>query len=103
MLKIDYDPMNLKLDFKGHAEGMETICAAASILLFTLHKTLKDSEEMLEKDSFIEHIEEGNSHIECVPKDEYADRIHRTWYTIAEGFKLLARDYPEAVEFNINF
>jgi len=99
MLKIDYVPINLRLDFNGHAEGAEVICACASILLFTLHKTLKDSEAMLDK--FDEHIEEGNSFIECTPKDEYADAIHRTWYTIVEGYQLLARDYPDFVEFNV--
>lgn len=103
MLKITYDINKLRLEFKGHAEGAETVCAAASMLLCALHATLVDSEDMLKPDSFQFRLKEGDSFIECEPKDEYSDLIHRSYYTIVEGLESMSRQFPQYVTFDILF
>ena len=104
MIQITFNPKEYALSVEGHAGqdemGKDIVCAAISILFYTLAESLHKSERMLEEEPVI-NIEEGNGHISCKPKKEYVGNITRTYWTILNGIELVADSYEEYVSFNV--
>ena len=102
MITIEFKPDELKLTMKGHAQydnsGNDIVCASASMLFYTLCQAITDSTEMMRKSTRIKN-KSGDAEIHCYPKQKYKGIISRTYWTILEGFLLLAEHYPKNVEF----
>lgn len=78
----------------GHAgyaeEGKDIVCAAASILLFTLIEHLEQLGV-----SYSSHAEKGSAGVAVTDPDR---RTGEVFDVIETGYKLLAQRYPEHVE-----
>ena len=109
MIKVTYtqdtDKRECSLRLEGHAGqakvGEDIVCASASILAYTLAQNIKSMEEydQLEESPTIE-MESGDATVVCRAKDAfgYAEMLH-TFLVIKIGYKLLAHNYPQFVEF----
>lgn len=102
MITIAFNPNTLELEIKGHAgqnkKGKDIVCSAISTLFYTLGQALFDSEEMLEEKPIFKD-EDGAGYLMCKPKKEYEGNIARSYWTILEGFELVAKNYPKYVNF----
>ena len=100
MIKVTFIPKEYDLTIKGHAEsgekGHDIVCSAVSVLFYTLGQSLVESNEMLEANSFTD--KDGEGHLSCVPKKEYEGNIARSYWTIMQGFMLIAGNYPKNVK-----
>lgn len=101
MIKITFDPQKLDLKLEGHAEtaekGKDLVCSATSILFYTLCEGVTKLREMLKEDSTIEMGEDGSGHIACEPTEEGRATVEMLYWSILNGFNLLAESYPEAI------
>ena len=104
MVTIEFKPKTLELTITGHAghgkKGKDIVCASVSMLFYTLGEALYDSVDMLEEAPVFKD-EEGEGYLSCIPKKEYAGNIARSYWTILEGFQLLADQYKKNVKFII--
>ena len=93
---------SITLKLTGHAgqaeHGQDIVCAAASILAYTVAQTLQFmyEEGNLKKKPHIK-LEEGDTIIVGKPKDDtYAETLH-TFFVAQVGYHLLAHNYPQYV------
>ena len=104
MINITFDPNEFKLDITGHAEhgkkGEDIVCSAISTLFYTLAEALYESKAMLAED-IIFSDEDGNGHLSCKPKAEYAANVSLIYWTILNGFELLAENYEKNVTLSV--
>ena len=104
MINITFNPSTYELKVEGHADfgkkGEDIVCSAVSILFYTLAESLCESQEMLIEHPVID-MEDGNGLISCRPKKEYEGNIARSYWTILNGFQLIAQEYPENVKFSV--
>ena len=104
MINITFRPLNLELEVTGHAgadvKGKDIVCSAVSMLFYTLADSLNKSEEMLKKHPIIK-MGDGNGYLKCRPKKEYQGNITLMYWTILNGFQLLADEYKEYVSFKV--
>lgn len=100
MIKVTFTPDKYDLTIEGHAgcgeKGQDIVCSAASMLFYTLIYSYNESRKMLEWRTYMD--KDGNGHCACIPKKGYEDDIARTYWTIMQGFKLLAGNYPDNVK-----
>ena len=101
MIQVAYEREAHRLTAKGHAQsaakGQDLICAAVSILLFTLAQSIYD---LNEKGLLTEHVvklEPGDAELSC--NGEYKRCYKMMFDTVCNGFRLLAEDYPDNVIF----
>ena len=104
MVTIEFKPKTWELAITGHAghgkKGKDIVCASVSMLFYTLGEALYDSVEMLEEAPIFKD-EEGEGYLSCIPKKEYEGNIARSYWTILEGFQLLANEYKKNVKFKV--
>ena len=104
MINISFNPKTFELDVTGHAEhgkkGEDIVCAAISTLFYTLASSLYDSKDMLAEDMVFSD-EDGNGHIMCKPKAEYEANVSLIYWTILNGFQLVANEYKKNVELTV--
>ena len=93
---------SITLKLTGHAgqaeNGKDIVCAAASILAYTVAQTLQFmyEEGNLKKKPHIK-LEEGDTIIVAKPNDDtYAETLH-TFFVAQVGYHLLAHNYPQYV------
>ena len=100
MVTIELKPNTWELTITGHAghgkKGKDIVCASVSMLFYTLGEALYDSVDMLEEAPVFKD-EEGEGYLSCKPKKEYVGNIARSYWTIMEGFQLLANEYKKNV------
>ena len=97
------DSGSISLRMTGHAgaaeAGSDIVCAAASILAYTVAQTLQFMHEQgaMQKKPHI-RLKEGDTLIVAKPKEEsYAETLH-TFFVAQVGFHLLSHNYPQYVE-----
>lgn len=104
MIEITFNGKNLELSVKGHAnhgeKGEDIVCSAVSILFYTLAESLTESKEMLVQNPHID-MEDGNGTISCVPKGIYEANVSLMYWTVLNGFNLLASEYKNNVSLKI--
>lgn len=104
MIEITFNEKNLELSVKGHAnhgeKGEDIVCSAVSILFYTLAESLTESKEMLVQNPHI-NMEDGNGTISCVPKGIYEANVSLMYWTVLNGFNLLASEYKNNVSLKI--
>ena len=101
MTKIVFRPKHFDIKITGHAQhgkvGEDIVCSAVSILFYTLAESITESRNMLKAEPIIEN-DDGNGHIQCVPKPEYEANVSLIYWTILNGFNLLANEYKKNVK-----
>lgn len=101
MIKVTFTPSKYDLAIEGHAgcgeKGQDIVCSAASILFYTYGQSLSESKGMLEGDMEFAD-KDGFGHCACTPKKGYEGNIARSYWTVMQGFILLARNYPDNVK-----
>ena len=104
MITITFKPNTLELEINGHAgqnkKGEEIVCSAISTLFYTLGQALIDSEEMLEEKLTFKD-EDGAGYLSCKPKEKDKGNIVRSYWTILEGFRLVAENYEKYVKLSV--
>ena len=91
-VKIKEVERGYEIDIAGHADycpGADIVCAAASMLAYTLIRRLRELPGGAEIDCAA-----GSVHIATRGKGE---KVKETVETILAGYKLLAEKYPENV------
>ena len=93
---------SITMKLSGHAEqakkGEDIVCAAASILAYTVAQALQFMYEQgdMQKKPHIK-LNEGDTVIVAKPKaDSYAEALH-TFFVAQVGYHLLAHNYPQYV------
>lgn len=104
MIEIVFVPSRLEIRIRGHAgvgaSGSDIVCAAVSVLFYTLGQALLEArEELSEEPIFVD--KEGEGVISCVPRSEYEGNVARSYWTVMQGFILIADNYPDNVRLNI--
>ena len=103
MIKITFKPKSFALDIKGHAghgkKGEDIVCSAISTLFYTLSQSLYEATDMLEDISFSD--KDGNGHLSCKPKAEYEANVSLIYWTILNGFQLVAENYKNFVKLKV--
>lgn len=100
MIKITVKPAEHSMHFKGHAnyaaEGADVVCAAVSILFYTLAQTILSTDEKAFEEKprvRIYDLEtQINAKCDCKPKKEYAAAIDTVYQTILNGLNLMAEN-----------
>lgn len=99
MIKVHFNSKDYKLSISGHAnyaeEGKDIVCAAVSILFYTLAASL---EENMLKAPVEKEIGKGSSAIQCTPKPEYEGNVGLIYWQALNGFQLMADAYPDHVK-----
>ena len=77
----------------------DIVCAAVSILCYTLAQTVKylESEGGTEKPPTV-CLTPGDCRVSVIPKPEYFAYALHSFFTVETGFSLLARSFGENVE-----
>ena len=104
MINITFNPKTFTLDVTGHAEhgkkGEDIVCAAISTLFYTLGESLYATRYMMAED-IVFSDEDGNGHLSCKPKAEYEANVSLIYWTILNGFQLVARNYKKNVNLKV--
>ena len=104
MINITFNPNTFTLDVTGHAEhgkkGEDIVCAAISTLFYSLGESLYATRYMMAEDVIFDD-EDGNGHITCKPKEEYEANVSLIFWTILNGFQLVARNYKKNVNLKV--
>ena len=105
MINVTVDMSKHEVTVSGHAqyaeEGKDIVCAAVSILFYTLVETLEAGHDMLSHKNVKKTIKKGESCVSCKPLKAYEANINLIFFTIMNGIQLLADDYPENVAFTV--
>jgi len=101
MIEIIFNPEEYRLTISGHAnykrEGEDIVCAGVSTLVHTLYGSLQQAEEMIENGSLRCEMEKGRTVISCKAKPEFEGNIGLIYWTILNGFQMVAERSPEYV------
>ena len=99
MIRARYGRRALTLELRGHAQsapkGQDLVCAAASILAWTLADTVAETAEFYGNVRVREHGAEIT--VRAAPEEDCEERCRAVFETVARGFSLLAEGYPEHV------
>lgn len=106
MIEIIYDRKKLSLKAKGHAKsgeaGHDLVCAAATILVYTLASNV---EQMCANHSKVRRpvikLAEGDAKITCSPVHGMTAIATLTFDIVCSGFDLLAQKYPDNVRYSV--
>ncbi|MBQ7863803.1 MAG: ribosomal-processing cysteine protease Prp [Lachnospiraceae bacterium] len=104
MIEIKFKPKELELSVTGHAgaaeKGKDIVCSAVSALFYALVQSVIESSEMLEETPEIV-VEDGNGFVSCKPKEGFLPTLQRTYWTILNGYEVLAAEYSEYINFTM--
>jgi len=106
MIVAKYDRKHLTLTVKGHAQsaeaGKDLICAAASILVYTLAGNVAQlSADKKQVRRPVVKIKEGNSEISCDPVHGMRSIVTVIFDSICSGFDVLQQRYPDFVSYSV--
>ena len=100
MIEVKFKPDTFTLEVTGHAnhgkKGKDIVCAAISTLFYTLGDSLFSVRDMMAED-IVFSDEDGNGYITCKPKPEYEANVSLIYWTILNGFDMVARNYKKNV------
>lgn len=103
MTSIEFTPGSYELSVHGHTEydeeGKDIVCAAISILTYTLAESLESS-RFLAKELYKE-IDKGDVKIKATPKKGREHQVSLIFWTVLNGLQLLVDAYPNHVKLEI--
>lgn len=95
MITVWIDRENISLNMKGHAgyaeAGSDIVCAAASMLAYTMAARLR---EITQGDGLNISLSPGDAHISADASWQIISDCRAVIDTISAGFTLLAGQYP---------
>lgn len=104
MIEVKFTEKKNEIQMSGHANydvpGQDIVCAAASILAYSLAQTIKNLEAqgcLAEKPTL--QLDKNETKIKCKAKPEYRANVQMAFYVAVTGFDLLSHNYKK----NINF
>lgn len=101
MTTVKYDRDDLAIEIKGHSgcgkAGQDLVCAAVSILMWTLVDCVMADSAYNAR--WVKKEETPLSAVRCYPDKRVKSRCLVIMDTIADGFSLLAAHYPQFVKF----
>lgn len=91
-----------RLRVEGHAgydeEGKDIVCAAASILFYTLARALQEMESKGELQRFFCRSSKGKAFVGCLPRSDCEQSTALLFETIESGYQLLQEQYKEYLQ-----
>ena len=103
MIRIVYRRDEHSVRICGHAgsgeAGHDLVCAAVSILAYTLASYVGRMEEMGAATYSSAVLRSGEAEIACTPAEEKSGEITRVMDAVCEGFAILAEEFPENAVF----
>lgn len=106
MIKVVYYRSDCKVTVEGHAHsgdhGHDLVCAAASMLAYTLASFVKNTHKAKQVKKPILTLEPGNAVVSCKPKNGFRPAVTLVFDAICGGYELLARNYPNNISYTIN-
>lgn len=101
MIRIWYHPERRRVEISGHAgyapRGQDIVCAGASTLFYTLVHALREAD--VQKFHISESGDNQMIMVECASMQANPVAVDAIYSTIAQGFAMLANNYPEYVEY----
>ena len=86
---------------EGHAgyseKGEDVVCAAASVLAFTLYRAISLLDEEGEVSLFSHSISKGDAEFDFTVKERALEKAQAVVDSIMEGYLLLEDNFPECV------
>ena len=105
MIEVVYHRQYHRVTVKGHAysgdPGHDLVCAAASILAYTLAANMQNMVEQGDARSLVMELNVGNAEVSCIPKTKYKHIATLTIDAICAGYELLARNYPSFISYEV--
>ena len=101
MIEIVYHKRTYCLEVRGHAggkRGTDTVCAAVTALVGTLHESLKRLKEQNAISHMESRLESGDAEIKCIPKSRTAGVVGIVFDTICIGLQSIADAHPKKVK-----
>lgn len=90
------------VSIEGHAgyaaEGADIVCAAASMLAFTLVEAIKNLDKKGMLESFYRSVYKGSIQLDFTVKEGSKECAEAVIESLACGFALLSDNYPDYVE-----
>ena len=103
MIRIVYRRDEHSVRIRGHAgsgeAGHDLVCAAVSILAYTLAAVVLRIEEIGSATHSTAALRSGEAEIACTPAEEKSGEITRVMDAVCEGFAILAEEFPENAVF----
>lgn len=91
------------LTAEGHAgfnkKGGDIVCAAVSVLCFTLLECVKDEQSSGRAKIIRSAVSDGSFTLEAEPYDFARERFNAIFETVLSGLWLIAEQYPDYVKF----
>ena len=106
MINVTYDRKRLILKVKGHAQsgeaGHDLVCAAASILVYTLSANVTElcADRRRVRRPVLD-IREGDTTIACAPVHGMQAVTTLVFDTVCAGFAVLQQRYPENIAYKV--
>lgn len=105
MIEVVYHRAFTRLTVTGHAysgePGHDLVCAAATILTYTLARAVADMERSGAVRSSAADMGAGRAEISCRPQAKMASVAELVFRTICGGYDMLAEKYPDNIKFEI--
>lgn len=105
MVKIKYYREAHRVEITGHAEcgeaGRDPVCASISMLAYTLAAFVENISRSKQASRKVVSLKSGKGRVGCRVRPEYSAAVKLAFDAICGGFELLAREYPEAVSYEI--
>ena len=96
--------MNYKVTIEGHAgyaeHGKDIVCAGVSTLAYTLSSYLQKMNNEQKLIYFYATMKDGQSEIECFPKQNFIDEVLLVYDVVINSLKQLAKSYPANISIN---
>lgn len=106
MIQVVYHRNENRITIKGHAysgePGHDLICAAASMLVYTLAAAVENMNRHGHLSDAVIKIAEGNCVVGCKPYEQFKGAATLIFDSICAGYDLLAVNHPENVSYTIN-
>ena len=104
MIEVTYRPRGPLLTVKGHAGaglyGSDPVCAAVSILVYTLAESVQALEQQKRLSAATVHLRSGCAVISARPRRFQGKALTCAFSTVCNGFRLLAGEYPGNLQFS---
>ncbi len=106
MIEVSYDREKHLVKVKGHAQsgeaGHDLVCAAASILVYTLAANVASmSANRKQIRRPVIDINEGDAKIGCSPVHGFGSVATVIFDSVCCGFDILQKKYPENVSYKV--
>lgn len=105
MITVTYHRKYHRVTVEGHAAfdaaGKDVICAAASMITFTLADRVLELCNGEQATAPVTELKSGNATVSCKPKSRYDAVITLIFDTVCSGYRLLSENYPENIKFFI--